>query len=259
MKIHTLRIEVIGGFFGAVLPTWGSESVTVSPSDKVRRRPKWGYHSAVFERVGNKNSFRPIFTHIEKSCGLKADEFRQLPLVFQNRVMKFQKSCTLHMIKEIKKILQEFLQTMPIYKHYAAEWIFFKAINFIIRHSDVQYNSKICEFLEAIEHEFQGVEEFITPHPRYPLFSEVMPWHDDPLGNCIDNRDKEGLKEVLGNCLVSDSIHNVPSGDTGGLFEIYRQAAQRSGVWDTEIDAMFQELAEKYSVNQLEWVDWYYL
>ncbi|MDR0740380.1 MAG: hypothetical protein LBF34_01560 [Puniceicoccales bacterium] len=259
MKIHTLWIEVIGGFFLIIFSAWGSESVTTFSADKVRRRPKWG-RSLTFDvckRMWSRDSFMPVFIQIERSCGLKADEFRQLPLVFQNRVMKFQESCHLCMIREIKKMLQEFLQTMSLYKHYAAEWIFFKAINFIIRRSDLQYNSKICELLEAIEQEFQNIEEFIVPHPRYPLFSGVMPWHDDPLGNCIDNGDKEGLKEALRNCLVSDSIHNVPSGDTGGLFEIYRWTAQRSGVWDTEIDTMFRELAEKYSMYQPDLLDLY--
>jgi hypothetical protein len=249
----------MGGFFLIVFQTWGSESGTAFSVDKTRRRSKWGHSLTlgVCKRIENKDSFMSNFTHIEKSYGLNADEFRQLPLIFRNRIMKFQESCTLYMIREIKKILQDFLQTMPLHKHYAVEWIFFKTINFIIRRSDIQHNSKICELLKAIEHEFRDVEEFIAPPPRYPLFSEVMPWHDGPLGNCIDNRDREGLKEVLRNCLVSDPIHNVPSGDTGGLFEIYRQAAQRSGVWDSEIDTMFRELTEKYSAYQSDLLDLY--
>ncbi|MDR2812824.1 MAG: hypothetical protein LBB05_03510 [Puniceicoccales bacterium] len=235
MKAYTLLLaEVCGGFFSINI---GGSEVTSWPS-------------ASEKQLRIDNTF--IFAHIEGSCGLKPDEFLQLPFVFQRRITSLSESCNLRMLKKIKGILQEFLGMMPPYRHYAVERIFFDAISFIIRHSDIRYNGNICRLLDTIGDEFRDVEEFIVPRARYPFFSGVMPWHDGPLGECIDREDCDGLKEVLGRCLASDFIHNVSSGDTVGLFEIYRQAAQTKGVWDDEIDQMFRELGEKYSLEQYD-------
>jgi hypothetical protein len=245
MKTYTLlSVEIIGISFLANIPIWGSEAVIPRPSKKIAR--KFQMLSALALEDAEQRSNRGVLVNTEKCFGLQANEFRQLPLAFRRRIKSLQGSCNLYAMKKITEFLREFLQTMPPYKHYAAERIFFKAIRFIVQHSDIRYNRKICELLSAIENEFQEVGEFIAPRPRYPLFSEVMPWHDDPLGDCIDRGDSDGLKEVLSRCLTPDFIHNVLSGDTGGLFKIYRQAAQSQGVWDDEIDGMFRELEEKY-------------
>jgi hypothetical protein len=253
MKARILLLKVIGGFFLVATSLWGSTSI-----------PRHSFHGAggrlpcrhiltldeVCERAGSGSIFAHVFKDTEASYGLTVDEFRQLPVTYRRRIIKFQKSCSLRTIKEIKEFLYQFSQAMPPYRHYIVEQIFFKAIGFIIRNSDVRYNSKICELLEAIECEFREVGEYVFPHPRYPLFAGVMPWHDAPLSDCIEKGDMDALVEVLEHCLAIDPIHNVSSGDTAGLFEIYRQAAQNKGIWNGEIAALFQGLAEKYSLQR---------
>jgi hypothetical protein len=239
----------VGGFFLIATSLWGSGSIPIFPLNKTNQRPPWGHIltlNEMKEQGKGENIFLHIFDHVEEFYGITVDEFRQLPLAFRSQIVNFRKSCNLHAMGEIQRFLFEFSQTMPPYRHYIVEQTFFKAICFIIRNSDVCYHSKICQLLENIECEFREVGEFIRPRPRYPLFSYGMPWHDDPLGNAIEQGDPDVLREALERCLVLDSIHNVPSGDTAGLFEIYRQAAQNKGMWNDEIANLFQELAEKY-------------
>ncbi|MDR1590965.1 MAG: hypothetical protein LBR92_03150 [Puniceicoccales bacterium] len=249
MRVHILLSEIVVGFFLIIISSWGSGAIPIFPLRKMGQRLPWGHISTLNEmqeQSKSKGIFAHTLDHIEEFYGITVDEFRQLPLAFRRRIVNFKKSCNLHTMREINKFLHEFLRTMPFYRHYVVERTFFKAICFIIQSSDIQHNSKICELLEAIEREFREVEEFICPLPRYPLFSEVMPWHDDPLGGAIEKGDPDAFKEDLTRCLAADSIHNVSSGDTAGLFAIYQRVAENEGVWDDEIADLFQELAKKY-------------
>ncbi|MDR3317463.1 MAG: hypothetical protein LBS71_01510 [Puniceicoccales bacterium] len=240
MKKNTLFITAIGVF--CLFNPWLQGSQRNSMPERFEKI-KFPIYLHTLHSLRRENSNKLI----NQRYGIEAGEFWQLPFGYQEQIRRMRTFSNIENLKNILQFLRTFSQTMPSYKHYAIEKIFFTAIHFIIQNSDIRYNRKIQQLLENIENEFQEVEEFVVTKSSYSFFRGVMPWHDGPVGDAIEAEDRDTLKEVLKTCLIPDFIHNISSSGTNDIFAIHRQNAQQNGVWDDEINDLFQAVLGKYS------------
>ncbi|MDR0417841.1 MAG: hypothetical protein LBH08_00140 [Puniceicoccales bacterium] len=179
-----------------------------------------------------------------------------LPCCLQNSLEDIQSLCHALDVKSIIKFLKKFQEALPRYKIYKLEKNFFDALKSIIQRHHVRHNRTIQSFLERITEEIQEVQEFIAPEHRYLLFKNVMPWHDYPIRMSIESGDIDQLKKALNDCLIQDDIHNdflhyekYILWQTYGLWEAHIKEAKDQGLWDEELDDIWEHITEVYHLK----------
>ncbi|MDR2200925.1 MAG: hypothetical protein LBN94_02340 [Puniceicoccales bacterium] len=166
-------------------------------------------------------------------------------------------------VKEVLRFLRDFLGKVPRYKYFAIDRDFFDMAKFIIRTHRLEANTKIRELIEAIDLEFQSVEDFIVSNPSYPFFFSVAPWHDVPFKQGIEENDIDKLKDAWKSCLELDPYHNVffdepmENSELWELWGKYREEAKKKDLWDDELDEIFCSLQEALFGEDKSRVYWF--